>query len=125
MSSRFSSGNCSETDGGSWPWARAPAPSPGRTPRSSWRTCFSRRREPDEIPEASPDPLRRSRRSRHERPGGDPPPLDAARDLRVRPERGENTDRLAALGAKILFGHDPGHLAEVDLVVVSSAVDES
>jgi len=40
-------------------------------------------------------------------------------------ERGENTDRLAALGAKILFGHDPGHLAEVDLVVVSSAVDES
>jgi UDP-N-acetylmuramate--alanine ligase len=40
-------------------------------------------------------------------------------------ERGENTDRLAGLGAKILFGHDPSHLTEVDLVVISSAVDDS
>jgi UDP-N-acetylmuramate--alanine ligase len=40
-------------------------------------------------------------------------------------ERGENTERLAALGAKILPGHDPAHLAEVDLVVISSAVDDS
>jgi UDP-N-acetylmuramate--alanine ligase len=40
-------------------------------------------------------------------------------------ERGENTDRLAGLGAKILFGHDPAHLTEVDLVVISSAVDDS
>jgi UDP-N-acetylmuramate--alanine ligase len=40
-------------------------------------------------------------------------------------ERGENTDRLAALGAKILFGHDPAHLSDVDLVVISSAVDDS
>ena len=39
-------------------------------------------------------------------------------------ERGENTDRLAALGAKIVSGHDPGHLADVDLVVISSAVDD-
>lgn len=39
-------------------------------------------------------------------------------------ERGENTDRLVALGAKILLGHDPGHLAEVDLVVISSAVED-
>lgn len=40
-------------------------------------------------------------------------------------ERGENTDRLAALGAKIRLGHDPAHLSEVDLVVISSAVDDS
>ena len=40
-------------------------------------------------------------------------------------ERGENTDRLAALGAKIQTGHDPGHLSDVDLVVISSAVDDS
>jgi len=40
-------------------------------------------------------------------------------------EQGENTDRLVALGAKILLGHDPAHLSEVDLVVISSAVDES
>lgn len=40
-------------------------------------------------------------------------------------ERGENTDRLIALGAKIAVGHDPAHLADVDLVVISSAVDES
>jgi UDP-N-acetylmuramate--alanine ligase len=40
-------------------------------------------------------------------------------------ERGENTDRLAALGAKIQAGHDPGHLSDVDLVVISSAVDDS
>jgi UDP-N-acetylmuramate--alanine ligase len=40
-------------------------------------------------------------------------------------ERGENTDRLEGLGAKILLGHDPAHLADVDLVVISSAVDDS
>jgi len=40
-------------------------------------------------------------------------------------ERGENTDRLEALGAKVLLGHDPSHLAHVDLVVISSAVDDS
>ena len=40
-------------------------------------------------------------------------------------ETGENTDRLAGLGAKILFGHDPAHLWDVDLVVISSAVDDS
>ena len=40
-------------------------------------------------------------------------------------ERGENTDRLTALGARILPGHDPAHLADVDLVVISSAVDDS
>jgi UDP-N-acetylmuramate--alanine ligase len=40
-------------------------------------------------------------------------------------ERGENTDRLAGLGANILVGHDPAHLADVDLVVISSAVDDS
>ena len=40
-------------------------------------------------------------------------------------ERGENTDRLAALGAKIQTGHDPAHLSDVDLVVISSAVDDS
>jgi UDP-N-acetylmuramate--alanine ligase len=40
-------------------------------------------------------------------------------------EQGENTDRLVALGAKISLGHDPAHLSEVDLVVISSAVDES
>jgi UDP-N-acetylmuramate--alanine ligase len=40
-------------------------------------------------------------------------------------ERGENTDRLAGLGAKILSGHDPAHLSDVDLVVISSAVDDS
>jgi UDP-N-acetylmuramate--alanine ligase len=36
----------------------------------------------------------------------------------------ENTARLQKLGAKIAVGHDPAHVAEADLVVVSSAVDE-
>ena len=40
-------------------------------------------------------------------------------------ERGENTERLAGLGARILIGHDSAHLADVDLVVISSAVDDS
>ena len=40
-------------------------------------------------------------------------------------ERGENTDRLVALGAKIQTGHDPAHLSDVDLLVISSAVDDS
>jgi UDP-N-acetylmuramate--alanine ligase len=40
-------------------------------------------------------------------------------------ERGENTDRLLALGARVALGHDPAHLSDVDLVVISSAVDES
>jgi UDP-N-acetylmuramate--alanine ligase len=40
-------------------------------------------------------------------------------------ESGENTERLAALGAKIALGHDPAHLANVDVLVISSAVDES
>jgi UDP-N-acetylmuramate--alanine ligase len=37
----------------------------------------------------------------------------------------ENTERLLTLGARIATGHDPRHVAEADLVVVSSAVDES
>jgi UDP-N-acetylmuramate--alanine ligase len=37
----------------------------------------------------------------------------------------ENTERLLSLGARIATGHDPRHVAEADLVVVSSAVDES
>lgn len=37
----------------------------------------------------------------------------------------ENTERLLALGARIATGHDARHVAEADLVVVSSAVDES
>ena len=40
-------------------------------------------------------------------------------------ERGENTERLEALGAKIALGHDPSHVADVDVVVISSAVDDS
>jgi UDP-N-acetylmuramate--alanine ligase len=40
-------------------------------------------------------------------------------------ESGENTERLTALGAKISLGHDPAHLANVDVLVISSAVDES
>ena len=40
-------------------------------------------------------------------------------------ETSENTDRLVGLGAKISLGHDPAHLSDVDLVVISSAVDES
>ncbi len=37
----------------------------------------------------------------------------------------ENTERLTKLGAKIAYGHDPAHVRETDLVVISSAVDES
>ena len=37
----------------------------------------------------------------------------------------ENTERLLTLGARIATGHDARHVAEADLVVVSSAVDES
>jgi UDP-N-acetylmuramate--alanine ligase len=37
----------------------------------------------------------------------------------------ENTERLLTLGARIATGHDPRHVAEADLLVVSSAVDES
>ncbi|HYR46578.1 MAG TPA: UDP-N-acetylmuramate--L-alanine ligase [Thermoanaerobaculia bacterium] len=40
-------------------------------------------------------------------------------------ERSENTERLTALGARIAYGHDPAHVAEADLVVISSAVSES
>jgi len=36
----------------------------------------------------------------------------------------ENTARLQKLGAKIATGHDPSHIREADLVVVSSAVEE-
>jgi UDP-N-acetylmuramate--alanine ligase len=35
----------------------------------------------------------------------------------------ENTERLQKLGAKIAVGHDPRHVEEADLLVVSSAVD--
>jgi UDP-N-acetylmuramate--alanine ligase len=40
-------------------------------------------------------------------------------------ERSENTDRLTRLGAKIAYGHDPAHVLEVDLLVTSSAVEDS
>ena len=36
----------------------------------------------------------------------------------------ENTGRLTRLGARIAYGHDPDHVRETDLVVISSAVDE-
>lgn len=39
--------------------------------------------------------------------------------------RSENTDRLARLGARISIGHDPSHVRDADLVVISSAVAES
>ena len=39
--------------------------------------------------------------------------------------RSDVTARLEKLGAKISIGHDPGHLASADLVVISSAVAES
>ena len=37
----------------------------------------------------------------------------------------ENTERLLTLGARIATGHDPRHVAESDLLVISSAVAES
>jgi UDP-N-acetylmuramate--alanine ligase len=40
-------------------------------------------------------------------------------------ERSENTDRLTKLGARIATGHDPAHVREADLLVISSAVAES
>ena len=40
-------------------------------------------------------------------------------------ERSENTERLTALGAKIAYAHDPAHVQDTDLVVISSAVAES
>lgn len=40
-------------------------------------------------------------------------------------QRSENTDRLTKLGAKIAYGHDRSHVKEADLVVISSAVQES
>ncbi len=40
-------------------------------------------------------------------------------------ERSENTDRLTALGAKIAYAHDPAHVEQADLVVISSAIAES
>jgi UDP-N-acetylmuramate--alanine ligase len=40
-------------------------------------------------------------------------------------ERSENTTRLTTLGAKIAYGHDPAHVRDADLVVISSAVPES
>jgi UDP-N-acetylmuramate--alanine ligase len=39
--------------------------------------------------------------------------------------RSENTLRLEKLGAKIAIGHDPAHVSEADLLVISSAVAES
>ncbi len=38
--------------------------------------------------------------------------------------RSENTERLEKHGAKILLGHDPGHVDTADLLVISSAVAE-
>ena len=40
-------------------------------------------------------------------------------------EKSENTRRLTTLGAKIAYGHDPAHVQDADLVVISSAVSES
>jgi UDP-N-acetylmuramate--alanine ligase len=40
-------------------------------------------------------------------------------------EKSENTRRLTTLGAKIAYGHDPAHVRDADLVVISSAVSES
>jgi len=40
-------------------------------------------------------------------------------------QRSENTDRLTKLGARIAAGHDAAHVAEADLLVISSAVAES
>ena len=40
-------------------------------------------------------------------------------------QRSENTDRLTRLGARIAAGHDPAHVQEADLLVISSAVAES
>jgi UDP-N-acetylmuramate--alanine ligase len=40
-------------------------------------------------------------------------------------ERGENTDRLTALGAKIAYEHDEAHVEQADLVVISAAIAES
>ena len=40
-------------------------------------------------------------------------------------QRSENTDRLTRLGARIAYGHDPTHVREADLVVTSSAVEDS
>jgi UDP-N-acetylmuramate--alanine ligase len=38
--------------------------------------------------------------------------------------RSENTERLVKLGARIATGHDPSHVKDADLVVISSAVSE-
>lgn len=38
-------------------------------------------------------------------------------------EASERTERLAELGAAVAVGHNPDHLADVDVLVVSSAVD--
>ncbi len=40
-------------------------------------------------------------------------------------QRSENTDRLTKLGARIAYGHDPRHVQESDLLVTSSAVEDS
>jgi UDP-N-acetylmuramate--alanine ligase len=40
-------------------------------------------------------------------------------------QRSENTERLAKLGARIALGHDPAHVREADLLVISSAIAES
>lgn len=39
--------------------------------------------------------------------------------------RSENTERLTKLGARIAYGHDARHVRDADLVVISSAVQES
>ena len=40
-------------------------------------------------------------------------------------EKSENTDRLARLGARIAIGHDPAHVKDADLLVISAAVADS
>ena len=40
-------------------------------------------------------------------------------------ELSERTDRLSALGAEVMHGHDPAHLVGVDILVVSAAVESS
>ena len=39
--------------------------------------------------------------------------------------RSENTDRLEKLGARLQTGHDPAHVEQADLLVISSAVGET
>ena len=91
------------------------SPRRAASPRSAWGCGGELRPRP-------PPPPRRHRRRRHVRPRRAAPRRGAA-GVGLRPAADAPTDgRLRRLGIAVAIGHDAGHVAGADVLVVSSAV---